>query len=144
MERTLAILKPDCVEKHLIGKAIDAIEGAGFRLVAMKLTRLSRPVAEEFYAVHRGKAFFEELVAYMTSGPCVPLVLEAPGAVDKFRQLIGPTDPQKAPKGTLRGDYGESIRRNFVHGSDSPENAAREVSFFFSTEELLRTDGAAG
>lgn len=142
MERTLAILKPDCVEKHQIGKAIAAIEGAGFRLVAMKLTRLSRPVAEVFYAVHRGKAFFEELVAYMTSGPCVPMVLEAPGAVDKFRQLIGPTDPQKAPKGTLRGDYGESIRRNFVHGSDSLENAAREVNFFFSTEELLRTDAA--
>ncbi len=141
MERTLAILKPDCVEKQLIGTAIAAMEQAGFRLVALKMTRLSRPVAEEFYAVHRGKGFFQELVEYMTSGPCVPLVLEAPDAVEKFRELIGPTDPLKAPKGTLRGDYGESIRRNFVHGSDSLENAAREVSFFFSTEELLRADG---
>jgi len=143
MERTLAILKPDCVEKHLVGEAIAAIERAGFRLVGMKLTRLSRSGAEEFYAVHRGKAFFTELVEYMTSGPCVPLVLEAPAAVEKFRLLIGPTDPQKAPKGTLRGDYGESIRRNFVHGSDSPENAAREIGFFFSTDELLRVDSAS-
>lgn len=143
MERTLAILKPDCVEKHLIGNAISAIESAGFRVVGMKLTRLSRAAADEFYAVHRGKPFFAELVEYMTSGPCVPLVLEAPEAVEKFRALIGPTDPLKAPKGTLRGDYGESVRQNFVHGSDSPQNAAREISFFFSGDELLRVDRAS-
>lgn len=136
-ERTLAILKPDCVRKELIGACLSRIQEADFRLRAMKMIRMTRRQAEGFYAVHRERPFFEELTAFMSSGPCVPLVLEKERAVDDFRTLIGATDPTEAEEGTIRSDYADSVGENIVHGADSPENAEREIGFFFSESELI-------
>ncbi|MCS7083134.1 MAG: nucleoside-diphosphate kinase [Bacteroidetes bacterium] len=136
MERTLAILKPDCVRRNLIGEVIRRIQEAGFRIVAMKMVRLSKPVAEGFYAVHRGRPFFEELTRFMSSGPCVPMVLERENAIEAFRTLIGATDPAKAEPGTIRGDLATSVGENLVHGSDSPKSAQIEIAYFFSEAEL--------
>ena len=138
MRRTLAIIKPDSVEKKVAGLIIDRIEKAGFRIVAMKMMKLSVKAAQGFYAVHTGKPFFDELVAFMTSGACIPMVLEKDDAVDSFRELIGATDPQKAEKGTIRADFATDIGKNAVHGSDSPANAAIEINYFFSAEEISR------
>lgn len=137
MERTLAILKPDCTSRGLIGKVIDRIEIAGFRIVAMKNVRLSAVTAGEFYAVHRERPFFADLVEFMSSGQVVPIVLEKNNAVADFRKLIGATDPSEAEAGTVRKDFAESKQNNIVHGSDSPENARIEVGFFFSGKELV-------
>lgn len=137
MERTLAIIKPDSVRKHVVGAIIDKIERAGFRVVAMKLTRLTKAEAGEFYAVHKARPFYGELVDFMSSGPCVPMVLEKENAVAAFRELIGATDPAKAAEGTIRKLYGTNVGENAIHGSDSVENAHTEIAFFFSTQEVV-------
>ena len=135
--RTLAIIKPDCVKKGLIGEVIAKIQQTGFKIIAMKMTHLTGETASGFYEIHKGKPFFEGLIQYMTSNPCVPIVLEKENAVEDFRKLIGATDPQKAAEGTIRKLYAESITYNIIHGSDSDENAAKEISFFFSTKEII-------
>lgn len=140
MERTLTILKPDCVRKQLIGAVIDKIERAGFRVVAMKKTKLTKETAGAFYAVHRERPFYGELVEFMSSGPCIPMILEKDNAVEDFRSLIGATDPAEAAEGTVRKLYADSKGENIVHGSDSNENAQIESSFFFSTEEAVRVN----
>ena len=139
--RTLAILKPDCVEKNLIGQVIQKINEAGFKILAMKMTRLTKDSAGGFYEVHKERPFFGELLDYMTSGPCVPIALEKENAVADFRKLIGATNPADADEGTIRKLYAESIERNIVHGSDSDENAAKEISHFFTRKELLENNG---
>ena len=131
MERTLAILKPDCVRKNLIDQVITTITEAGFRVVAMRMVQLTPHTAGGFYAVHRERPFFHDLVAFMSSGPCVPIVLEKENAVSDFRAVIGATDPKDAEDGTVRKMYADSKGENIVHGSDSPENAAIEIGYFF-------------
>jgi nucleoside-diphosphate kinase len=135
-DRTLAIIKPDAVSRNLTGAILAHLEEAGFRLRALRMVRLSRPAAEAFYAVHRERGFFESLVAFMTSGPCVPMVLEREGAVAALRRTIGATDPAEAEAGTVRARFAESKERNAIHASDSDENAAREVAFFFPNGNL--------
>jgi len=129
---TLAIIKPDAMASGKAGKVLAHLEAAGFRLRAARLARLTVPQAEAFYAVHRERPFFRPLVAFMTSGPCLPLALERDDAVAKLREVIGATDPREAAPGTVRALYAESKERNAIHASDSPENALREVGFFFS------------
>ena len=138
-ERTLAILKPDCVRKKLIGEVVSRIEKAGFRIVAMKKARLSPETAGGFYAVHKGKPFYNGLVEFMSSGPCVPIALEKENAVADFRTLIGATDPAAAAPGTIRRLFADSKGENIVHGSDSPENGDIEIHYFFSSRELIET-----
>ena len=140
MTRTLTILKPDCVRKQLIGAVIDKIERAGFRIVAMKKTKLTKETAGAFYSVHRQRPFYGELVEFMSSGPCVPMILEKENAVEDFRKLIGATDPAEAEEGTIRKLHADSKGENIVHGSDSDENAQIESSFFFSAEETVRVN----
>ncbi|MDT9545876.1 MAG: nucleoside-diphosphate kinase [Chlorobium sp.] len=140
MERTLTILKPDCVKKQLIGAVINQIERAGFRVVAMKKIRLTKETAGEFYGVHRERPFFGELVDFMSSGPCVPMILEKENAVADFRTLIGATDPAEAAEGTVRKLHADSKGENIVHGSDSAENAVIEAGFFFAAEEVVRNN----
>ena len=139
--RTLAILKPDCVKKNLIGKVITQIQKAGFKVLGMKMVKLTEDSAKGFYEVHEARPFFKDLIVYMTSGPCVPIALEKENAVEDFRKLIGATDPAKAAEGTIRKLYAASIQENIVHGSDSDENAAKEISHFFSRKELLEING---
>lgn len=134
---TLAILKPDCVKKNLIGEVIQKITAAGFKIKAIKMTKLSKEAAEGFYEVHKERAFFRELVDFMTSGPCVPIVLEKDNAVADFRKLIGATDPKEAEEGTIRKLYADSKAENIIHGSDSDENAKKEIAHFFSRQELI-------
>jgi len=136
VERTLSIIKPDAVAKNAIGQILARFESAGLRIVAAQMRWLSRAEAEGFYAVHRERPFFRDLVTYMTSGPVIVQVLEGEGAVAKNRDVMGATDPKKAARGTIRADLAESIEQNVVHGSDSLENAAREVAFFFAETEL--------
>jgi nucleoside-diphosphate kinase len=131
--RTLAILKPDCIRKRIIGKVIARIEQDGFTISAMKMVHLTRETAGDFYAVHRGKPFYEDLLTFMSSGPCVAMVLEKENAVDAFRALIGATDPKQAAPGTIRYDFADSKQENIVHGSDSEESAQFEIGFFFKT-----------
>ncbi|MEK6551860.1 MAG: nucleoside-diphosphate kinase [Bacteroidota bacterium] len=138
---TLAILKPDCVKKNLIGKVVTLIQNAGFKVSAMKMVKLTPDAAKGFYEVHKDRPFFNDLISYMTSGPCVPIALEKENAVEDFRRLIGATDPAKAAEGTIRKLYADSIQENIVHGSDSNENAAIEISHFFSRKELLDING---
>jgi nucleoside-diphosphate kinase len=135
-ERTLAIIKPDAVERRLVGRIIQRIEDAGFDIRAMRRVSLSRGDAEGFYAVHRQRPFFSSLTAFMSSGPAVVLVLEAPDAIKKWRTLMGATDPAKADAGTLRKEFAESIERNATHGSDAADTAAYEIGYFFSGIEL--------
>ena len=136
MERTFAIIKPDAVERRLTGAILARVEGAGFTIRAMRMHHLTKEEAEVFYAVHRERAFFGGLTDFMSSGPCVLLVLEAPDAIAKWRALMGPTDPAKAPPGTLRREFGVSIERNATHGSDASETAAFELDYFFRGMEL--------
>ena len=133
--QTLGIVKPDGVANGNLGKILAHLEAEGYRIRAGRLLRLTRAQAEAFYEVHRGRPFYEELVAFMSSGPCFPMALERPGAVAAFRASIGATDPAEAAPGTIRKLYAESKGRNAVHGSDSDENAAREIGFFFSEAE---------
>jgi nucleoside-diphosphate kinase len=137
MERTFAIIKPDAVGRRLTGQILDRIEQAGFQIRAMRLVRLSKPEAEGFYAVHKDKPFFGSLTAFMSSGPAVVMVLEAPDAIRKWRDTMGATDPAKAAEGTLRKAFGSSIERNATHGSDAPETAAYEIGYFFRGIELI-------
>ena len=131
-ERTLSIIKPDGVEKGVIGKVIARFESSGLKPVAIRMARLSQLEAEGFYAVHRARPFFGDLVAFMTGGPVVLMVLEGEGAVAKNREVMGATDPKKAADGTLRKDFATDIEKNTVHGSDSVENARIEIAYFFS------------
>ncbi len=140
MERTLAILKPDCTGRNLIGKVVDRIQGAGFQILGMKMIHLSKTAAGEFYAVHRERPFYGELVEFMSSGKCIPMVLAKENAVADFRKIIGATDPAEADPGTIRKDFAESKQNNAVHGSDSVENAKIEIGFFFSAREIVETN----
>jgi len=135
--KTLAIIKPDAVRDNKIGEIIAMITQAGFKIKAMKMVRLTRQSAEGFYEIHRERSFFGELIAYMTSGPCVPIALEKENAVEDYRKLIGATDPAKADEGTIRKLFARSIQFNAVHGSDSDVNAEKEIVHFFSRKELL-------
>jgi len=137
LERTLSIVKPDGVRRNLVGEVYSRFEKAGLRIAAARMMWLSQREAEGFYAVHRERPFFKDLVAYMTSGPVLVQVLEGEGAVAKNREIMGATDPKKAAKGTIRADLAESIEANTVHGSDSVENAATEIAYFFSDTELF-------
>jgi nucleoside-diphosphate kinase len=130
-ERTLLIIKPDAVEKRLIGEIIHRVENAGFHVVNIRMISLEKQDAEDFYNLHRGKPFFEPLIAFMISGPCVPMIIEGAGAINGIRELVGSTDPKDAAAGTIRKDFATNGRRNAVHASDSLENADKEISFFF-------------
>lgn len=135
-ELTLAIVKPDAFEAGHAGDIISHLEGEGFRLRAARVVRLTREQAEAFYSVHREKPFFTSLVKFMTSGPCLPMALERDDAVSRLRAVIGATDPGEADPGTVRAEYAESVERNAIHAADSPENAERELAFFFPRTEL--------
>lgn len=137
MEQTLSIIKPDAVKKNVIGKILDRFESNGLRVAATKKLRLSRADAEAFYAVHKERPFFGELVEFMVSGPVVVSVLEGENAVAKNRELMGATNPKEAAPGTIRADFAESIDANAVHGSDSLENAEKEIAFFFARREIV-------
>ena len=136
MEKTLSIIKPDAVKKGVIGKIIDRFESNGLRIAAMKKLQLSRSDAEQFYAVHKERPFFNDLVEFMISGPVVVMVLEGEDAVAKNRKLMGATNPKEAEPGTIRADFADSIDANAVHGSDSLENAEIEINFFFAQREI--------
>ncbi|HXD75532.1 MAG TPA: nucleoside-diphosphate kinase [Vicinamibacterales bacterium] len=136
-QRTLAIIKPDAVKRRLAGKILQRIEDAGFTVRAMRRLHLTKPQAEGFYDVHRARPFFASLTEFMSSGPCVVMVLEADDAIKKWRTLMGATDPAKADAGTLRKEFAESIERNATHGSDAPETAAYEIGYFFPGIDLL-------
>ena len=136
LERTFSIIKPDAVERNLIGKILARFEQSGFEIVAAKMVRLTKAQAEGFYAEHQGKPFFEDLVEYMVSAPILVSVLQKENAVKDYRALIGATDPAKAEEGTVRKEFAESLRRNSVHGSDSLESAAREIAYFFIDSEI--------
>ena len=137
LERTLSIIKPDAVKKNAIGQILARFEAAGLRIVAARMMHLSRAQAEGFYAVHRHRPFFRDLVEFMISGPVLVQVLEGDNAIAKNRELMGATDPQKAEKGTIRADFADSIDANAVHGSDSPETARMEVAYFFPACEVF-------
>lgn len=138
VERTLSIIKPDAVAKNVIGQIYSRFEQAGLKIVAARMAHLSRADAEGFYAVHKSRPFFKDLVDFMTSGPVIIQVLEGENAIQKNRDLMGPTDPKKAPKGTIRGDFADSIDANAAHGSDSAENAAVEIAYFFATLDICQ------
>jgi len=137
IERTFSILKPDATERNLTGAINSMIEKAGLRIVAQKRVRISREQAEKFYAIHRERPFFGELVDFMTSGPVVVQVLEGDNAIAKYREVMGATDPAKAAVGTIRKTHAKSIGENSVHGSDAPETAIREIAQFFSENEIV-------
>ena len=137
LERTLSIIKPDAVKKNVIGQILARFEAAGLRIVAARMMFLSRAEAEGFYAVHRGRPFFNDLVEFMTSGPVLVQVLEGDNAIAKNRELMGATDPKKAAKGTIRADFADSIDANAVHGSDAPETAKTEIAYFFPASEVF-------
>jgi len=136
MERTLSIIKPDGVAKGLIGEVIKRFETGGLKIVAMKMIHMSKKEAEGFYAVHRGKPFYNSVTDFMSSGPCVVLILEGPNAIAKNRELMGATNPKDAAPGTIRREYASNIERNIVHGSDAPETAAYEMGYFFNALEI--------
>ncbi len=137
VERTLAILKPDCVRKNLQGEVIARIQKSGFKILGMKQLRLTKETAGAFYAVHKGRPFYDGLVEFMSSGPCMPIALQKENAAVDFRTLIGATDPKEAADGTIRKLFADNKGENIVHGSDSPENGKIEVAFFFSERELV-------
>ena len=137
-EQTLSIIKPDAVEQNQIGNIIEYFEREGLNIVAAKMVHLSEEQAKKFYAVHRDRPFYGELVEFMTSGPVLVMVLEGDNAIARNRQIMGPTDPSKAPAGTIRADFATSIERNAVHGSDSPQTAKEEIAFFFKQNEIHR------
>jgi len=137
VQRTLAIVKPDGVEQRVVGKIVARIEAEGFRIAAMRMIRLGQAEAEGFYAVHRGKPFFGSLTAFMSSGPAVVMVLEREGAIAKWREVMGATNPANAAPGTIRKEFASSVERNVSHGSDAPETAAFEIAYFFGGVDLL-------
>ena len=135
--RTLSIIKPDGIAKNIIGEVYSRFEKGGLHIVAARMLHLSKEQAQQFYAVHKERPFYGDLVAFMTSGPVVVQVLEGENAVARNREIMGATDPAKADPGTIRKDFAESVEANSVHGSDSPENAAQEIAFFFATSDLV-------
>jgi nucleoside-diphosphate kinase len=137
LERTFAMIKPDAMANGHIGDILNIIQNNGFRIVGMKLRRITKPEAEAFYAVHKERPFYGSLVTFMTEGPALLMVLEREDAIAKWREVMGATNPANAAEGTIRKRFAESIERNAAHGSDAPETAAQEVRFFFSTAELL-------
>ena len=137
VERTFAMVKPDAVASGHAGDILNVIRDNGFRIVGLKLRRISRPEAEAFYAVHKERPFYGSLVTFMTEGPVLAMVLERENAIAKWREVMGATNPANAAEGTIRKQFAESIERNAAHGSDGPETAAQEIPFFFSTAELL-------
>ena len=137
MERTLAIIKPDAVQRRLVGAIVSRIEKEGFAIRAMRLRHLTKDEAEEFYDVHRERPFFGSLTDFMSSGPCVPMVLEKEGAIAAWRQVMGATNPEEAEAGTIRNQFGEGVERNSTHGSDAPETAAFEIGYFFDESEWV-------
>jgi nucleoside-diphosphate kinase len=140
MEKTLVLLKPDCVHRRLIGSILARFEQKGLRLVAMKFVQPGRALAEQHYAVHKSRPFYESLLGFLTSGPTVAIVLEGREAVSVVRGMMGSTDGAKSPPGTIRGDYAISVQNNLIHGSDSAENAATEIALWFKKEELISYD----
>lgn len=137
MERTLAIIKPDAVSRNLIGKIVSMIEEAGIKIVAMKMLKLTKEQAKGFYYVHKDKPFFDSLTDFMSSGPIVVMVLEGENVISRWRELMGATDPAKASEGTIRKMFGIDVEKNSVHGSDSPESAKYEISYFFNSLEIV-------
>jgi len=138
MERSLVLVKPDAMERELAGAIIARIQQAGLKLKGLKMLRLDRPLAERHYAVHKAKAFFNDLIDFITSTPIVAAAFEGENAVERVRNLMGATDPAKAAPGTIRKDYGLDVQRNSTHASDSPENAEKEIALFFKKNELFR------
>lgn len=136
-ERTLTILKPDCVRKGLIGEVTRRIQEAGFEIVALKMTRLTKDTAGGFYAVHKERPFYDDLCEFMSSGPCVAMILEKENAIEDFRTLIGATDPSEADEGTIRAAFADSVGENIIHGSDSVENGKKEANYFFAEAEVV-------
>jgi nucleoside-diphosphate kinase len=137
MERTLVLLKPDCVQRRLVGSLLQRFEQKGLRLVALKLVQASQQLAAQHYAVHQGKPFYPSLLQFITSGPTVAVVLEGPTAVNVVRLMMGKTNGAESPPGTIRGDYGISVQNNLIHGSDSVDNAKTEIALWFKPEELV-------
>tara|TARA_B100001769_G_C21484760_1_gene281940 strand:- start:8 stop:427 length:420 start_codon:yes stop_codon:yes gene_type:complete len=139
VENTLSIIKPDAVSKNVLGKILDRFESSGLKIIAIKMLHLDKDMAEGFYAEHKGKPFFEKLINFMTSGPVVVQVLSGENAIKTNRELMGNTNPEEAASGTIRSDFAESIDANAVHGSDSPESAEREISYFFTESEIFKS-----
>jgi nucleoside-diphosphate kinase len=137
IERSLIIVKPDAMERGLAGTIVGRLQSLGLKLVALRMLKLDKPKARQHYAVHTGKPFFDSVVDYISSAPVVVAVFEGEEAIDVIRRAMGPTDPSKAEKGTIRGDFGLDIEKNAIHGSDSPETAAKEISLFFATDEIM-------
>jgi nucleoside-diphosphate kinase len=140
MERSLVLIKPDAIQRGLAGKIISRLEEKGLKIIAMKMLQMDKELAQRHYAVHKGKAFFDDLVDFITSSPIIAVVFQGKNAVEIIRQVMGETDPAKARSGTIRGDFGIDIGHNLVHGSDSPENASKEIELFFQNEEILNYD----
>ena len=136
-ERTLSIIKPDATARNITGKIVDKLESVGLRVVAQKRARWSEADAQKFYEVHKERPFYNDLVAFMTSGPCIPIALERDNAVPYLREVMGATNPEEAAEGTIRKLYATNIERNAIHGSDSPENAAIEIAYFFAGAEIV-------
>lgn len=143
VERTYLMIKPDAVQRGLCGEIVSRFEKKGLKLIAMKFMRIPKEVAEKHYGEHKGKKFYDKLIAYITSGPVLAMVWEGKNAVSVCRTMMGKTDPQESAPGTIRGDYGMDLGVNIIHGSDSPESAAREIGIFFSPEELVEYDRTA-
>jgi len=140
MERSLVLIKPDAIQRGLAGEIISRLEKKGLKIVAMKMLHMDNTLAQRHYAIHKGKVFFDDLVNFITSGPVIAIILQGKDAVQIIRQMIGETEPAKAHGGTIRGDFGIDIGHNLVHGSDSLENASKEIDLFFSAEEIFNYD----
>jgi len=140
MERSLVLIKPDAIQRALAGQIISRLERKGLKIVAMKMLHMDKNLARRHYAIHKGKAFFDDLVSFITSSPLIAIVFQGENAVQIIRQMMGETDPAKALSGTIRGDFGIDVGHNLVHGSDSPQNAYREIDLFFSEEEIVDYD----
>jgi len=140
MERSLVLIKPDAIQRALAGQIISRLERKGLKIVAMKMLHMDKNLARRHYAIHKGKAFFDDLVSFITSSPLIAIVFQGENAVQIIRQMMGETDPAKALSGTIRGDFGIDVGHNLVHGSDSPQNAYREIHLFFSEEEIVDYD----
>ncbi|MFC1924163.1 nucleoside-diphosphate kinase [Chloroflexota bacterium] len=138
MQKTLVLIKPDAVQRGLVGEIVSRLERKGLKIAALKMLQMDKALAERHYAIHKGKPFFSSLVDFITSGPIVATVIEGSNAVEATRRIMGETDPLKAAPGTIRGDFGSEIEQNLIHGSDSEENAEQEINLFFSKKEMLR------
>jgi nucleoside-diphosphate kinase len=140
MERSLVLIKPDAIQRGLAGEIISRLERKGLKIVAMKMLHMDKNLAQRHYAIHKGKTFFDDLVSFITSSPLIAIVFQGKNAVEVIRQMMGETDPAKAHSGTIRGDFGIDIGHNLIHGSDSLENASKEIDLFFSAEEIFNYD----